>query len=135
MTSRLNSASIECALLVLGACGTSAIPDPKSQPDIVYAEPCDAADDLRTDDGVRTDQGPFRDFLATPPSPTKGVAPTKAKAPAMCCPKGFVAGSMAHAAHRDCPDWQCCPIWDGMGNPPLIPAAPLPEQASPPLLP
>jgi hypothetical protein len=38
-----------------------------------------------------------------------------------CCPPNYVLGGMASG---DCPAWACCPIWEGMGNPPPMPDAP-----------
>jgi hypothetical protein len=102
------------ACVVLSACATPAILKPKTNPEVIYAQPCPAGDG---GDIAPADAGPFGEFLVVvPPPPHEEFTSTNnPNAGALCCPKGFVPGGMSQREHlvpddlaqTDCPRWQC----------------------------
>src|SRR5450755_3775716 len=90
--------------LALGACSTPAILEPKTHPDLTYPHPCaDAPPPVDP-----SPHGAFREFVESAPS-------AELEARNMCCPAGFVLGGIVGSS---CSSWLCCPIWEGMGEPP-----------------
>jgi hypothetical protein len=67
---------------------------------------------------TRAPSGVFAEFLD---ESEQSIANSADAGAPMCCPAHYLRGGVLGS---DCPEWACCPIWEGMGTPPPIPEAP-----------
>jgi hypothetical protein len=95
----LRRSTLVCVALLAAACAAPGARTPDAEPSRVMPRPCSEL--------AKADAG--------------ATLITHSSQQGKCCPANYVFGGMESS---DCPAWACCPIWEGMGNPPPMPEAP-----------